>query len=551
MHDQFRSRADQRHEAAGQPEQKNDAQDDTRPLASVEVDKTGSVSNQDPPILSSVIRCLPKCLKIDHRDKSLWVSLVHRAPTARDLVAQVIARIGISYTKFKNAELKRRTLHILLSNLARTVALEQVNTALADDRRVWLGISFNRKHYRRLNRYQEFGLSHEAMVEVRDRLEKLGGISVFRGKKGHMMTKIRPIGWLRDLMLESSFDATACLDDQTSEVIVLRDQEKTLIDYEETAVTTGMRLDLISLNSLNERHPVDIPKSVLRAYLLRRKRHSRKDEGHHSSSHNRRVDVSNSLIPSFVQCSADTYFAPASSSFCCRFVYDPIAHDNHLVMEENDRIVLAPDLLRLCRIFSNASFQQGGRFYRSYIQSFPSSDRRLIRIDGKATVELDYSCLHPRILFNRIGEDVEGRDLYAEVEVDDWDDKPTLRDACKPAFQAILNSGSKETAIKAISMGVNFGKIPWETELSVADFVDRICVALSPIKESFFTGVGLRLQNEDSELARAIMNDFVQEGRPIHPVHDSFIVRAEDEELLRNSMQSHYKSRYGFQPKIK
>lgn len=48
---------------------------------------------------------------------------------------------------------------------------------------------------------------------------------------------------------------------------------------------------------------------------------------------------------------------------------------------------------RLHRVFGNSSFDQGGRFFGGWWQEIPKKLRKRILINGKPTIEVDYSGL--------------------------------------------------------------------------------------------------------------------------------------------------------------
>ena len=54
----------------------------------------------------------------------------------------------------------------------------------------------------------------------------------------------------------------------------------------------------------------------------------------------------------------------------------------------------------LRRVFGRGSFERGGRFYGGWWQNIPSAYRSVISINGKPTIEMDYSQYHPNILNN-------------------------------------------------------------------------------------------------------------------------------------------------------
>ena len=88
---------------------------------------------------------------------------------------------------------------------------------------------------------------------------------------------------------------------------------------------------------------------------------------------------------------------------------------------------------RLRRIFNNSSFEYGGRFYGGWWQSIPSKLRHRITINNEPTIELDYSSMHPRMLYAEVGAECPA-DPY-NVGFD-----PEHRDLVKKAFNALINA---------------------------------------------------------------------------------------------------------------
>jgi hypothetical protein len=66
----------------------------------------------------------------------------------------------------------------------------------------------------------------------------------------------------------------------------------------------------------------------------------------------------------------------------------------------------------LRRVFSRASMTLGGRFYGGWWQYIPSEIRPYITINGFATTEIDFSELHPRLLYINQGLPPPSGDLY-------------------------------------------------------------------------------------------------------------------------------------------
>lgn len=221
----------------------------------------------------------------------------------------------------------------------------------------------------------------------------------------------------------------------------------------------------------------------------------------------------------------------------------------------------------LHRVFNNEDWNQGGRFYGAWwigMKNRKTKFRRRITIDGQPTVELDYAQIHPMMLYVQAGARTVEKDgirvslpgTGLTVPADSYVLPGLERDMVKTVFNAMLNvdtrqgmrGAAKKAAIddaideakeKALVSRVAY-KYP-DTEPWIAAYTGCI----KPIRErhkaidaAFGTGIGLLLQNVDSQVAEAVMLAMAQRGVTVLPVHDSFIVRAEYEPLLLSIMDS-------------
>lgn len=91
------------------------------------------------------------------------------------------------------------------------------------------------------------------------------------------------------------------------------------------------------------------------------------------------------------------------------------------------------------RVFNNSDWEQGGRFNGAWWIGCPSPLRPFILIDGKRTVEVDYSGLHAAMLFAEAGEDIPA-DPYERCVVHTGG--PDERKLVKLTFNALLNADS-------------------------------------------------------------------------------------------------------------
>ena len=216
-----------------------------------------------------------------------------------------------------------------------------------------------------------------------------------------------------------------------------------------------------------------------------------------------------------------------------------------LVMEKkevatrpNDRDYRAIDLSArtLHRVFNNGSWEQGGRFYGGWWQNLPKKLRRHIIIEDETTVEVDFSGIHPAMMFARAGLDVPD-DPYARCMVGNGSDK--VRDCIKLTFNALLNAGSIASLQPQDWHSEKLTGMSWDA------FKDHIVGSFPEFGDQFGSGLGLELQYYDSIMAEAILLHFANMGTTCLPVHDSFIVHIGLEDELRDLMGEIFEKQFG------
>ena len=165
----------------------------------------------------------------------------------------------------------------------------------------------------------------------------------------------------------------------------------------------------------------------------------------------------------------------------------------------------------LQRIF-NVDFEHGGRFYGGFWQQIPSEYRHRLTIHNQFTTEIDYSQIHPTILYNKVGHPLD-EDPYS------FDDEN--RDSNKKVFNTILNSKNFKQCEGACDNDEDM-ILPKNFE-TWKDFLNHIQNYHQPISDYFFTGYGLKLQRLDSDIAETVMMAMFNQGKIVLPVHDSFV----------------------------
>lgn len=176
----------------------------------------------------------------------------------------------------------------------------------------------------------------------------------------------------------------------------------------------------------------------------------------------------------------------------------------------------------LYRVFNDKNWSKGGRLYGGWWQQIPARYRSRITIDGHTTVELDYSSLHPTMLYARKGLKAPADPYSAPLG-------KQHRDITKQVFNALINAQSTLTrpprGLPLQEHGLDWLTVRQKVEASFA-----------PLQEYFYSGEGSRLQREDSDMALRIMTDLMKQGIVVLPVHDSFLVQQRHEDDLWRTM---------------
>jgi hypothetical protein len=212
-------------------------------------------------------------------------------------------------------------------------------------------------------------------------------------------------------------------------------------------------------------------------------------------------------------------------------------------------------------------FDHHGRLYtgRYGHQGLRKLERATIRFDGEGCIELDYSGLHPRLLYHLEGIDYRG-DPYAL-----WGRETTesLRLLAKVYLNALINATDPSAAASACNRAMSHktkeGK--WKEGKSYDEAVKLLgayrrsgikfhelhqpVLDTHPrIRHHFGTGAGLRLMRMDSIIALDVLFHFTKRSLPCLSCHDSFIVTEREGRELRTIMGRMYEKHAGFLPII-
>ena len=231
------------------------------------------------------------------------------------------------------------------------------------------------------------------------------------------------------------------------------------------------------------------------------------------------------------------------------------------------------------RLF-NGSLNHGGRFYGDF-QRIPSKDRKRIKIDGQATIELDFSCIHLAILYAWQGIQIDYDQAYILEGYD--------RETVKAITLRMLNIESVKVLKRAITLSANPRNqdkyTAYKTERAIHDwlrskglrsnapnkppwidsFIENIPSNTDTEKliEAFMDchsdvekyigskSIGLRLQAEDSKIMALVLNTLRLDKVLALPVHDSIIIQKNSSKRAELVMRNCFKKVTGFHARIK
>jgi hypothetical protein len=278
----------------------------------------------------------------------------------------------------------------------------------------------------------------------------------------------------------------AIANNEAFEVIRLKDSNKTLVDYEDSADVKEMRRRLEKWNSFLGEQWTDL-------YIT-------DDEFYSANKQASDADDDDFIDPD----------------------------------ESNHNQIAGVDLSRnrLYRVFNNSSFNNGGRFYGGWWQSIPSKWRQFVTINWHPTRELDFSSMQPAMLYAKCGLPLED-DAYSLKGVD-----AAYRKLLKKTFLQLINARKDQRMRPPPQASLPPG-MTWKA------LQDALVDKHKAIEKFFRTGIGIELQRLDAEIANAVMLRMMEHNMLVLPIHDSFLIRWGHHMALRDHMVAEYRKHFG------
>ena len=414
---------------------------------------------------------------------------VHRwsdHPEVNSFVNDVFA-YSLKRKKQENISIKKKHLKLVLLDLYvgwlsdpdLNIAVHMTQSAYSD------GTVFNKGN----SRYNELNIK----VSTIDIVHRLRDARLIGYKEGWQdaggrgfVTRIWPTEKLITMFENAAFGYFDISYSDGRETIILRDENKNNVEYEDKTHIKQMRLLVQAYNKLLEKTFIDIPSvdKPARVELPEKKKRRFKNK------------------PIFVN----------------------ITHHDKFVR----------------RIFNNKTFSDGGRFYGGWWQRIDSKFRKGIRMNNLPTVEIDYSALHVILAYSEAGIDywkTTNKDPY-DLPVRGINNPEHCRDIAKLFFLLSFNASDEQALYKAFRSELDYRAYPYSFPDDVlSELLDTIKEHHPDIKHMICSGAGLRLMNIDSRICDYVIADFVRTSTPILTVHDSFIVPIGEEDRLNQLMK--------------
>jgi hypothetical protein len=186
------------------------------------------------------------------------------------------------------------------------------------------------------------------------------------------------------------------------------------------------------------------------------------------------------------------------------------------------------------RIFNNGSLEQGGRMFGHWIQRISKEDRKLAVLNDRQTIGLDWTAVHPHIIY-ALSKKPAPSNMYELDGIDNFNIK-IAKKLMLIVFNCKSRSGAVLAMLKRDKKRAKEGKGWGLTREIVNEYIDALIKKHSAITGYFFSGIGLKAQNTESNMAVSVMEKLIDQGIACIPIHDCFIVGVQNREALARAM---------------
>ena len=354
-----------------------------------------------------------------------------------------------------------------------------------------LGVGLSNRSYKSRSRYNALHISN-LMIEVVHRFVEVGLAGIWKGSEGAGKTSRI---WATDILIaqfkEAALDSFMVSTHQDRETIILRDEDKKQVEYDEAIYPADTQSKIIEM------------REQLAFY--------------NDALANTFID-----IPTLDK----DYIETTKAGVITR----------HAISEHHKHIH---------RVFNNNSFEQGGRFYGGWWQNIPKAYRQDIFIDDQSTIEVDFKSLHILLLYGLEGLDMDaalqGEDAYT-ISIPFETETEQARKLGKLLLLICINAKDEKTALQAfrstlVDEGYGGGRAGLKDE-DLRPLINALRDKHPKIAHKFCSNAGINLMNLDADVASFVLEECLMQDYIPLIMHDSFIVIDVFEEGLKHIMKA-------------
>jgi len=374
--------------------------------------------------------------------------------------------------------------------------------------------AFSRKasfYSTRAGRYRRPIERYSLVKHIIDELEKEGFIEIEKGRSFKnpiyigQLSKMFPTKKL--IKLFEKFPVKRITKLPLIETVILKDNNKLKVPYEDDINTSSMRSEISVLNNLRSKAIISLK------------------------------GVPNMLLNEYSKSKHKTY----------REILQPFTK-LYLSGTTRDKLNIPLEKTYLHRVFNDSSFNKGGRFYGTAEITLPKKLRKYLTINDKSTVEMDYSCLHLHMMYHLKGIHFGDNPYLSEIK--------RLRELYKAITMTVINTNIRTSAIKAILKQHKDGELDlsWLNDVTynkIEKYFKKWEKVHYKLKDQFYTNKGIDLMNLDSIIMSKILKHFSDKGIVACGIHDSVIIQKQFKKELLQIMVEVYEEVLGFKPVVK
>ena len=203
------------------------------------------------------------------------------------------------------------------------------------------------------------------------------------------------------------------------------------------------------------------------------------------------------------------------------------------------------------RRFVKSNLKLAGRFYGPYWQTLPKRYRKLIKINGKEVIELDYNAMHLHLLYSKLNKSLYD---YYPFNKDPYAIPGYNRKIVKLVFTACINENCTRKNINHVGGKQVSEGLPdlFEEGLPYREMVDSLGKNHPEVAPMFYSEIGYEISYMESRVTDYIVTVLTKHKIPVLSIHDSFVVVKSKVSFLRTIMQEAFtKLKYKSIPFIK